>query len=343
VTDEGTKRIYCTDLEGPVTKNDNAAEMCAAIMPDGGEFFRRVSLYDDFLAEVVNMPGYRAGDTLRLILPFMMAHGLTQEGMVSFSSQGILVVPGAGEALRAIAKEGPAYIISTSYCQYVHAVCAAIDFPAVQTFCTRVNLEDFGIPDDEVAKVRRLASRVLDREPIEIPAFASGPGDLSEEDQATVADLDEVFWDALPDLSVYTVIEEVRPVGGPEKAASIDRAARHEGVGVEGVIYVGDSITDVDAFRTVRREGGLAVSFNGNRWAVEEADLAIVSPRAEPILPLARAFLEGGRAAVDGIDWASGFPGAMAVWLDGGDIEKVVEASERVRREVRGEEIGRLG
>jgi predicted HAD superfamily phosphohydrolase len=273
----------------------------------------------------------------------MMANGLTQERMVSFSAEGILVVPGAGEALNAIANEGPAYIISTSYCQYVHAVCAAIGFPAFQTFCTRVNLEDYGIPDDEVAQVRRLASRVMTRDPIEIPALASGPEDLSEEDQATVSDLDEVFWDLLPELSVYSIVEEVRPVGGPEKASSIGKAARHEDVAMDQVIYLGDSITDVDAFRTLRRDGGLAVSFNGNRWAVEEADLAIVSPRAEPILPMAKAFMKGGRSAVEGIDWAKGFPGAMAVWLEEGDIEEVVEASERVRKEVRGEQIGRLG
>jgi predicted HAD superfamily phosphohydrolase len=343
VTDEGAKRLYCTDLEGPVTKNDNAAEMCAAIVPDGDELFRRVSLYDDYLAEVINMPGYRAGDTLRLILPFMMAHGLTQERMSSFSAEGILVVPGAGEVLGNIAKLGPAYIISTSYCQYVHAVCAAIDFPKAQTFCTRVNLDDYGIPDDEVTQVRRLASRVLARDPIEIPAVASSLEDLSEADQATVADLDEVFWDLLPELSVYSIVEEVSPVGGPEKASSIARATRREEVPMDQVMYVGDSITDVDAFRTVRREGGLAVSFNGNRWAVEEADMALVCPRAEPVLPLAKAFLEGGREAVVDRDWAEGFKGCACDWLGGGDIEAVVTASERMRKEVRGEDIGRLG
>jgi predicted HAD superfamily phosphohydrolase len=343
VTDEGTKRMYCTDLEGPVTKNDNAAEMCAAVVPEGDELFRRISLYDDYLAEVVNMPGYRAGDTLRLILPFMMAHGLTQGRMASFSSRGILVVPGAGEVLSALSKEGPAYIISTSYCQYVHAVCGAIDFPKDHTYCTRVNLEDFAIPDPEVVEVKRLSARVLLRDPIEIPSFASGPDDLSPEDQATVADLDEVFWDLLPEMSVYSIVEEVSPVGGPEKATSIMRAAAKEGVAMDQVMYVGDSITDVEAFRTVRTKGGLAVSFNGNRWAVEEADVALVCPRAEPVLPMAKAFLSGGREAVLGNDWASGFPDCSCSWLDEGDIENVVEASERMRKEVRGETIGRLG
>jgi len=343
LTDGEGKRLYCTDLEGPVTKNDNAAELCAVVVPEGAEFFRRVSLYDDYLAEVVNMPGYRAGDTLRLILPFMMAYGLTQERMAAFSAEGILVVPGAGEVLRSITDRGPAYIISTSYCQYVVAVCFAIGFPRSNVFCTRVNLEDVAIPDDEVLEVRKLATRILARPPIELPPFASGLEDLSQDDQVTVGDLDEVFWDVLPELSVYGIVEDVSTVGGPEKAASVRRAARHEGVDMDQVIYVGDSITDVDAFRTVREEGGLAVSFNGNRWAVEEADLAIISPRADPMGPLAHAFLSGGRSAVDGGDWAAGYSDATAAWLKEYDIEEIVEASERMRKAVRGEVIGRLG
>ncbi len=336
-------RLYCTDLEGPVTKNDNAAELASAIIPKGGEFFRRVSLYDDYLAEVVQMPGYRAGDTLRLILPFMMAHGLTQERMMEFSGEGILMVPGAGEVLRGIAELGPAYIISTSYCQYVRAVCGAIGFPPSQSFCTKVDLSDFDIPESEVEAVRKQVGRVLARDPIDIPAGAQGIDDLSPEDQTTVEDLDVLFWEELPELSVYMVVEEVRPVGGPEKAASIRRAAELEGVPMDQVMYVGDSITDVDAFRTVRREGGLVVSFNGNRWAVEEADLAIVSPRADPVLPLATAFMEGGRDSVVSRNWSGGTGDTIAVWMAEADLEEVVSRSEALRKLVRGEEIGRLG
>ena len=340
---DGVKRLYCTDLEGPVTKNDNAAEMAAAVIPEGGEFFRRVSLYDDYLAEVIEMPGYRAGDTLRLILPFMMAHGLTPERMLEFSRQGILMVPGADVVLRTIAKEVPVYIISTSYCQYVRAVCDAIDFPSTQTFCTKVDLEDSGIPDSGVAAVRKRVGRVLVQDPIEIPPGAMGPEDLTPKDQETIADLDALFWEELPELSVYTIVEEVSPVGGPEQASSIRRAAAQEDMPLSETMYVGDSITDVQAFRTVREAGGLAVSFNGNRWAIEEADLAIVSPRADPVLPLARAFFEGGVSAVEGKDWAGGSIKSFAVWLEGANIEGVITRSEALRKKVRGEGIGRLG
>jgi predicted HAD superfamily phosphohydrolase len=142
---------------------------------------------------------------------------------------------------------------------------------------------------------------------------------------------------------VYSIVEEVSAVGGPEKAASIRRAAKREGVDMGQVIYVGDSITDVEAFRTVRKEGGIAVSFNGNRWAVEESDVALVCPRAEPVLPMVTAFLEGGREAVEGIDWSQGFKGCTADWLHEGDIEVLVASSEGMRKKVRGEVVGRLG
>jgi len=82
-------RIFVTDCEGPVTKNDNAAELAEAFIPGGGRFFQKISLYDDYLAEVVRKPGYKAGDTLRLILPFFKAFGLDNHTMIRFSRRNI--------------------------------------------------------------------------------------------------------------------------------------------------------------------------------------------------------------------------------------------------------------
>ena len=336
-------RLYATDLEGPVTKNDNAAELAAATIPDGAELFRRVSLYDDYLAEVIKRPGYRAGDTLRLILPFLLAHGQTSEGMRSFSKEGILVVPGAGEALRHLATTGPAYIVSTSYCQYVEAVCEVVGFPPGQVFCTRVDLDGWPISTPEAEVVSALGERVLSRPPIELPPGAEGLDDLAPRDRDTVADLDHIFWEELPRLDVYGIVDAVRTVGGPEKAESLREAAIREGAPLSGILYVGDSITDVRAFRLARSEGGVAVSFNGNRWAVQDADVAIVAERADPVVPIVEACLEGGRTALEAMEWPAGGEGWEARWMADADLEETVRRSEAVRKQVRGEVIGSLG
>ena len=72
-------RIYVTDCEGPLTRNDNAQEIAERFIPDGAELFARISRYDDFLADVVRRPGYNAGDTLRLVPPFFKAFYVTDE------------------------------------------------------------------------------------------------------------------------------------------------------------------------------------------------------------------------------------------------------------------------
>ena len=40
-------------------------------------------------------PGYNAGDTLRLLPPFLKAFEVTDEDVERFSAEGVLLVPGA--------------------------------------------------------------------------------------------------------------------------------------------------------------------------------------------------------------------------------------------------------
>ncbi|MEM2939288.1 MAG: hypothetical protein QXU95_03315, partial [Candidatus Bathyarchaeia archaeon] len=128
-------KIFVTDCEGPISKNDNAFELSCWLIPNGDKFFTQISRYDDILADIVKRPGYKAGDTLKLIAPFLKAYGATNERMRRFSSETLLVVPGAGEALHYIRSIMPSFIVSTSYEPYINALCDAIDFPKENVYC----------------------------------------------------------------------------------------------------------------------------------------------------------------------------------------------------------------
>ena len=79
---------FNTDCEGPISKNDNAMELSEFYIPNGHRLFAIVSKYDDYLADVERRPGYKAGDTLKLILPFLKAFGVRTRG--SESSAGTI-------------------------------------------------------------------------------------------------------------------------------------------------------------------------------------------------------------------------------------------------------------
>jgi predicted HAD superfamily phosphohydrolase len=327
-------RIFITDCEGPITKNDNAAELADACIPRGDRFFAKISLYDDYLAEVVRKPGYKAGDTLRLILPFFKAFGLDNHTMIKFSRRNIQMIPQADCMLREILDIMPAYIVSTSYSPYIRAVCEALAFPFMNTFSTAVSLDDYDLKDNEKKLLKDLHTRILDLPDFSIPSSAKSADDLSDNDRETVAQLDEIFWTTLPGMEINRIIEEVNPVGGHEKALSIKKIVSVEGAELRDVIYVGDSITDVEAFRMVKAAGGMALSFNGNDWAVREASFAVTSQSALPIGWLAVMFVNQG---------TRGFKDLMMSELNPDNLERISTFSSRVRKQVRTEKIGSLG
>ena len=51
--EEPMSRVFVTDCEGPVSLNDNAYEAAATFIPDGDRFFRKVSEFDDILADEI--------------------------------------------------------------------------------------------------------------------------------------------------------------------------------------------------------------------------------------------------------------------------------------------------
>jgi energy-converting hydrogenase A subunit R len=328
------RKVFISDCEGPITKNDNAAELAEAFVPTGDRFFKTISLYDDYLAEVVRRPGYKAGDTLRLILPFFKAFGLDNRSMVKFSRRNIDLIPQAQYMLRKVLDIMPAYIVSTSYSHYIRAVCEAMEFPVANTYSTELDLDVYPLDEAEKAELKDLHKRILELPEFSIPAGASSADAFSDTDKKTVLELDRIFWEILPEMQVGRIIEEVNPIGGREKARAIREIAALEGVGLQDVFYVGDSITDVEAFRMVKNAGGMALSFNGNDWAVRDASFAVTAQNAFPIGWLAELFLDQGHMGFEDL--------TMSV-LNAETVETISRLSCRVRKNVRTEKIGGLG
>ena len=350
------ERQFNTDCEGPISKNDNAFELAQEFIPRGGEFFAKLSKYDDFLADVVKKTGYKAGDTLMLILPFFKAYGVTDAGIRKFSSQNILLVPGVDTALKNIQNTMPAFIISTSYRPYISSLCELIDFPVENAYCTELSLDKYQIPDSEIGYLKELHDKILALPSIDIPTSAVSWADMDADSLECIDVLDRIFWEEFPNMACGKLLEEVNPIGGFEKAEAIERSCQRTGIALSEVMYVGDSITDVEAMKLVREAGGIAVSFNGNRYAIESADVACISPNAEVLTVLAYLFKEGGSRSIR--ELASAWNLSTSIFegpkegdmtdvsmelIENANLEELIAQSESFRKTVRGERIGRLG
>ncbi len=333
--------LVALDCEGPITLNDNAYEFAEALIPRGGEFFARVSRYDDYLADVEKRPGYKAGDTLKLILPFLKAFGATNESLKSFSRKTLRVLPRAVETLKALDRLLPTFIISTSYRPYLEALCEISEFSMERVFCTEVDFEAVRLSPAEEKELRRLVEDILSLPLIEIPPEARRFSDLSPESQEAVERLGKIFWEILPQMEAGRFLFEVNPVGGPEKARAVEIALQETGAQGSEALYFGDSITDVEALSLVKEAGGGAVAFNANRYALKAAEFFVLSETAEPERILTESFLSNGRAGLERLaqEAKEGFEMGQLKNL----TEDLIRRSETFRKGVRGEAIGALG
>ncbi len=360
-----TKRVFISDCEGPISKNDNAFELTSHFIPNGSRLFTLISRYDDIQADIVKRRGYKAGDTLKLVLPFLRACGLSNSLVTAFSSRNLLLMPGARKMLEYVSSSMPSYIVSTSYEQYMRAMCEAVGFLFANVRCTLLNLDKYQMDDQEKAEVKRLAEEIIKLPMIEIPVNAQSLADSSKKLQDTVRRLDEIFWKELSNMRASRMILEVNPVGGSEKAAAITEVAAELDVSLDSVMYVGDSITDMSAFQLVRSAGGVTISFNGNSYAVREAEIAVLSRNAVVTALLAGTFNRLGKSglltltkqlspsAVTRLDlnrslreystkaYEKEFPKVELVTKS--NRSRLMKESSEFRKSVRGESMGQLG
>jgi energy-converting hydrogenase A subunit R len=189
--------------------------------------------------------------------------------------------------------------------------------------------------------------------------------DLSKRDQMTITRLDEIFWEIIPLMASGILLQEVNPIGNKEKALAIREITERRKTNLENIMYVGDSVTDTSAFRLIKSQGGLTVSFNGNEYAIKEAEVAVISGNASITSILAYIFSKSKydkENVLDMIhDWSyetlkkycddkilldsfmKQHPSPEIEVITKDNIEIMIQKSTNFRKSVRGEAIGSLG
>lgn len=250
------RKSYISDCEGPLSLNDNAFEISEKFIPNGDEFFKIISGFDDYLVEDIGKENYHAGDTLKLIAPFFKAYGITNRDIVDFSTKNIFMLNGAIDTLNFSKSMLPSFIISTSYEQYIKALCDYTKFPFENTYKTSLDLDKFSLSSEEIKTLKKYKDEILD-------------GDFNN--------IYDIFFNKIPKMEAFNILNSVVTVGGRGKQLAMEDILKNYPIDAEGILYTGDSITDVEPLRFVREHNGIAISFNGNEFAIREAEIAIIS------------------------------------------------------------------
>lgn len=337
------RKFFVSDCEGPISINDNAFELSGYFIENGENFFKVISKYDDVLADVIKRQGYSAGGTLKLILPFLKAYGATNQKMTDFSMENVHLVPGAVETLNFIRNLMPSFIVSTSYEHYIRALCTVTGFPYENTYSTQLDIDSYKLSLTEEKKLKEFRRNIEERPEFEV--------------------LDEIFFKEIPSMDVGAVLEDVKTVGGENKKEAVQDIISRFKFKASDLMYVGDSITDVQPLRFAAENRGIGVSFNGNEYALNEAEIAVIadnnsilavladifnSYNADTVLDFVVSYFQDPELALEGVNpqlaervKKGKLPRMEIVTCE--NLDNLIEESTRFRKDLRGKAIGGLG
>lgn len=319
-----------TDGEGPLFKNDNAQELFNDSFDESGKIYSLISTMDDvwsvFLAREERQrigvpPSYRNGGTLRWILPFLKADGLTNEAMIQKSRENLSMIRDA-EKIKYLMNDGYVFIISTSYEPYIVAACNSINFSPKNAYCTKVNIDkkEYELSDRDIKKLKSFLeelAQIVKKPVLQNPEGIEYVKDFPDDDRKVVERLNEIFLKEIYGRiegyrgieGAHAIIQDVNPVGGTGKTEAIYDSLRRTGNSMSDVMYVGDSITDMDALKNVREGKGLPISFNGGLEPMENAEIGILSHSMAPWAIFGQVFLKQGKDAAIELarNWSSDY------------------------------------
>lgn len=271
------------DLEGPLSPQDNAYEVMKLIGKEGAFIFEVISRYDDIIS-LEGRRGYEPGDTLALIVPFFLLHGITEVDIKTVSERAKIVDGAEYLFERLQAENWDIYIISTSYELHAYNVGRKLGIPENNIICTELDLERSDLQENIFSLIKNAQEDIIELY-----------SDI-DNSELIVNRMDEFFFHQLPSMG-YDVFT-TRVIGGERKAEAVRAIAKDNGVVLSDVITVGDSITDYKMLNEVKTRDGISVVFNGNEYAVPYANVGLASVDIRFLHILCEAFERGGKGEV---------------------------------------------
>jgi energy-converting hydrogenase A subunit R len=328
-------KFICFDLEGPLSPQDNAYDLMK-LFPNGDKIFGVISRYDDLLT-LEERPDYEPGDTLALIVPFLILHNITEDNITTLAAESSLT-GGAAKLISWLQSSSwKIFCISTTYEQYATHITQKLDIYAHNVACTPFPLDKFRatLTTEESQLLKKAEEEILTMRPV-------------TDDERIKKSLDKFFWEKLPETDLGAAIKEVKPIGGRRKVAALNKFADKNDQPLSKWVVVGDSITDFRMLQAVEEAGGLAIAFNANEYALPHATLGLASTLISDLQEVLEAWQKDGRPWVERVvkfkeKWGTKGDNNNFHWLSGRkDIKDVIEVHKRIRKLVR-EEAGKLG
>jgi len=295
--------------QGLITRNNNAFELARHFIPKGDLLLWRLERYDRFRGEASLLEGSQKGGSyqevgkfLIYVIPFLKAFGATEQRVAEYSTVSLSLMPGAEKFLQMLqAAYIPCFIVSSAFRPFIRSLCRLLGFEESLTYSTPLDIDEVAIDISEQEVLKDIADEILNMPFLSWRNDSAAPQCrqvFPKEHISYWQRLESILNDEIANMQIGKLLSRGLALAGKGKVAAIKDSLEKTGNPAEGVIYFGSSILDAAALSWVRAAGGLAVSFNGDRAALQSAEVAVMSGNSAILAILSDIFYHQGKEAV---------------------------------------------
>jgi energy-converting hydrogenase A subunit R len=306
------------------------------LIPKGDRIFELISRYDDLLT-MQGREDYEPGDTLALIVPFLLLHKIQEKDITALARKASRT-QGAAELVAGLKSRGwTIFCITTTYQQYAYHITGELGIPAENVAATPFPLDKFNrdLSKDDIALLQKTEKAFLK---------------ISEsaDDRLIKNSLDDFFFGKLPQTNIGHFVRSIKPIGGRRKVAALTRFTLDNSRPLSSWAVVAASITDFRMLKAVDQAGGLAIGFNATQYALPYATMSLASTHLSDLSSVLEIWKNGERSDVERlvkqISPDSDSNRRNFNWLaeKGHDLYDIISLHRKLRKIVR-EKAGDLG
>jgi len=347
------KQLMCTVL-GFLSSANSMKRMCDRFIRNGGRLYEILTAYDNISSFGLNREDRRSGDSLKTLIPLLKASGVTDSSVHGFFANDMSLMPGS-DVIHYLNEIMTVSLVSEAYEHHSMALCDSLKLPADSIYCTNVSFDGLEMEKQEAKRFREF---VADLSKMDVPKITTKNDVqyIDPKDQMILETVDGII-DKMSEMDIMYQLENVKPIGGNEKAFSLMDMRRKTEVDLDCTAYLGNNGTDYPAMDIVRDNDGLSLSFNGDAYAVRGSNVAVMSQNSIVAAVLISEFyiegLEGVYSLVDAWDRGklakkefsdrhlmnallNAFPSRLpeVVIVDDDNLSDVIRESERFRKKL---------
>jgi energy-converting hydrogenase A subunit R len=283
---------FICGCHGFLTPNNSTRDLCARYMRDGGRVFDVLTAYETVAAIDIRADREDGNGIVKMLVPLLRANGVTDHSAYTFFKENLNLMPGAEHAMHYIRDLEPCFINTEALDHQMMNVTDLLGIPMTNVNCSQAAFDSVDIGRREGKELRDFTARLARMDP---NVILSGDEGLSVR---MVGEIDAMIADRLPKMDFFEDLSHVVSIGANEKSYTLLEIRNQTNIEFNSTFYVGSGPSDHLAMDIVKDTGGLAVSFNGCREAVWNADIAIMSRDSTVIALLAAEFYDSGMESV---------------------------------------------